>query len=126
MVTSAPASERTPARRAEPDAAHRIAEEGRNCWRVARANRVAFLIDGANYFRALARAFMEAERTIFILGWDVHAGVRLLPDEPIGEWPTELGRLLNALARKRRRLHVYVLDWDFAVIYALQRQMFRC
>jgi len=34
--------------------------EGRNCWRIADAGRVAFLIDGADYFAAFAAAASRA------------------------------------------------------------------
>jgi hypothetical protein len=57
-----------------------IAVEGRNCWRRAHARRTAFLIDGAAYFAAFADAAAVAERSLFILGWDIHGGIRLRRD----------------------------------------------
>jgi endonuclease/exonuclease/phosphatase family metal-dependent hydrolase len=45
----------------------RIAAEGRNCWRRPHARRVAFLVDGADYFAAFAAAAESAERSILIL-----------------------------------------------------------
>jgi phosphatidylserine/phosphatidylglycerophosphate/cardiolipin synthase-like enzyme len=44
-----------------------IAREGRNCWRRARAHRVAFLVDGAAYFDAFAAATERARRSILML-----------------------------------------------------------
>jgi phospholipase D1/2 len=96
--------------------------EGRNCWRVTRAQRAAFLIDGAAYFAAFAAAAEQAEESIFIVGWDVDSRVRLMPDADQGALPAELGRFLNALASRRRRLRVYVLNWDFAMVFALERE----
>ena len=99
-----------------------ILTEGRNCWRVRGAQRVAFLIDGAAYFAALAAAAEQARDSIFIVGWDVDSRVCLRPDGEPGDLPTELGAFLKALTSRRRRLHVYILEWDFAVIFALERE----
>jgi phospholipase D1/2 len=100
----------------------RILTEGRNCWRVTRAQRAAFLIDGAAYFAAFAAAAEQAEESIFIVGWDVDSRVCLMPDADQGALPAELGRFLNALASRRRHLRVYVLNWDFAMVFALERE----
>jgi len=99
-----------------------ICTEGRNCWRIARAQRAAFLIDSAAYFAAFAAAAEQAQHSIFIIGWDVDSRVRLIPDGVQTDQPTELGAFLKALVSRRRGLHVYILDWDFAVIFALERE----
>jgi len=99
---------------------HRIAAEGRNCWRRAHADRVAFLVDGAAYFDAFAAAAERAERSILVLAWDVHSGIRLRRDGR-EDGPT-LGDFLVDLLERRPDLHVNVLDWDFAMIYAIERE----
>jgi phospholipase D1/2 len=103
-------------------AEQRILTEGRNCWRVTRAQRAAFLIDGAAYFAAFAAAAEQAQESIFIVGWDVDSRVRLMPDAEQGALPVELGRFLNTLVSRRRRLQVYILSWDFAMVFALERE----
>jgi phospholipase D1/2 len=100
----------------------RILTEGRNCWRITRAHRAAFLIDGAAYFAAFAAAAEQAQESIFIVGWDVDSRVRLLPDDGQSTLPAELGPFLKALVSQRRRLQVYILDWDFALVFALERE----
>jgi phospholipase D1/2 len=100
----------------------RILAEGRNCWRIARAQRAAFLIDGAAYFAAFAAAAEQAQESIFIVGWDVDSRAPLVHDHEGRTPPTELGSFLNALVSRRRRLHVYILDWDFAMLFALERE----
>ena len=100
----------------------RIQAEGRNCWRVARARRAAFLIDGAAYFAAFAAAAEQAQESIFIIGWDVDSRVRLTQDDVERLLPGELGPFLNALVSQRPRLHIYVLNWDFSVLFALERE----
>jgi phosphatidylserine/phosphatidylglycerophosphate/cardiolipin synthase-like enzyme/uncharacterized membrane protein YdjX (TVP38/TMEM64 family) len=94
---------------------------GRNCWRVGRARRLALLVDGAAYFAAAREAMAQAQRTIFILGWDFDSRVRLVPDAGDG-YPVAIGEFLRALAKERRGLHVYVLSWDFAMAFALDRE----
>ena len=99
-----------------------IAVEGRTCWRLARAGRVAFLVDGAAYFAAVAAAVERAERSILVLGWDVHSGIRLRRDGRPRELPDALGDFLATLLSRRAALHANILAWDFAMIYALERE----
>ena len=43
----------------------RIAIEGTNCWRVVRADRVAFLFDAGPYYEAVAAALERARHPVF-------------------------------------------------------------
>lgn len=95
---------------------------GQNCWRVAHADRAALLVDGDAYFAALRRAAREAKYSIFIIGWDVDSRIPFPPNGEDDGLPRELGSFLDALVERRRELHVYVLDWDFAMLYALDRE----
>ena len=101
-----------------------ILEQGINCWRHVRANRMAFVIDGEDYFRAAREAFCSAQRSIFIVGWDIHSELRLVRDGNQDDYPEMLGPLLDRLARERRQLNIYILNWDFAMIYAMEREFF--
>ena len=56
-----------------------ILRPGRNCWRTVRARQLAFLVDGEEYFRAVREALLEAQRSIFILGWDIDSRQQLVP-----------------------------------------------
>jgi phospholipase D1/2 len=96
--------------------------EGRNCWRVAKAQRVAFLIDSAVYFASVAAAAEQAQQSIFIIGWDVDSRVRLVPEGIRDRQSMELAAFLKDLASRRRGLHVYILEWDFAVIFSFERE----
>ncbi len=99
--------------------ANELFEEGRNCWRICRADKAAVLVDGAAYFSALADSLEQARHSIFIVGWDIDSRIRLRRDSE-GEPP--LGDFLNNLAEQHRDLHIYVLNWDFAMLYALDRE----
>jgi phospholipase D1/2 len=98
-----------------------VAEPGRNCWRVARARRAAFLVDAAAYFDALASSLDRARRTIFVLGWDINSRVRLR-QAPEGGLPAELGPLLDELARRRPGLRIRILDWDYSIFVSPGRE----
>ncbi|MGH8728830.1 MAG: VTT domain-containing protein [Burkholderiales bacterium] len=97
--------------------------EGKNCWRVANANRISFLVDAARYFDAFAAAAYKAKKSIFILGWDFDSQTRLWFEDNPRPWPAVLGDFLNSLARRKRRLRIYVLSWDFPMIYAGDREL---
>src|SRR4051794_32569554 len=58
----------------------RLLTPGRNCWRIENATRMAFLVDGAQYFTAVRSALGKARRSIFILGWDIDSRMRLVPE----------------------------------------------
>lgn len=95
---------------------------GRTCWRIERARRIAFLIDGESCFAAMRRAIAAAERSVLILAWDIDSRMRLCPGGADDGWPEPLGPFLEALVRARPSLQVHVLSWDYSVIFALERE----
>jgi len=113
----------------DPARAFRL-EPGRNCWRVEHARRFAVLVDGEAYFAALRRSLIRAQRCIAISAWDLHSRLQLVragDDDDQGpssgdELPTVLGELLLALLERNQALEVYILLWDYAPIYALERE----
>ncbi len=96
-----------------------VLRAGTTCWGTHDASRVAFLVDGEAYFGAVADALERARERVFLIGWDFHTGMRLRRD---GQ-ETELVEFLDALVRRRRGLHVHVLEWDFAMLFAAERQV---
>ena len=99
-----------------------ILEAGRNCWRLDPADRAAFLIDGAAYYRAFREAAKQAERSIMILGWDFDSRIRMVGDDESDGFPPRLGDFVQALLARRRTLQVHVLIWDFHLVYAFERE----
>ena len=125
-MASAPASSIPAARQAAPRAPARAAgtifEIGVNCCAVAHADRVAFLVDADAYFQAFVEAAERAERSIIVLAWDFDSQTALCFDE--GNTCTKrMGDFLNALVKRRKRLHVNVLDWDYPMLYATDREL---
>jgi len=99
-----------------------VAVPGQNCWRIAHAARAAFLVDASAYFAAFAQAVENARHSIFIVAWDIHSRTRLRPNRPSNRYPDELGPFLDALARERPDLRVYILTWDCHLVYAFERE----
>jgi phospholipase D1/2 len=97
---------------------------GYNCCAVARADRVAFLVDAAAYFRAFYEAALQARRSITVLAWDFNSQTRLHfdPVQPGGP-PALLGEFLNYLVKRRRGLHVNVLNWDYPMVFGTDREL---
>lgn len=102
-----------------------ILQSGRNSWRVARADRVAFLVDAAAYYEAFAAAVDRAEREVWILGWDFDSRTLLVrgdsPQDESRGAGRSIGPLLHAALERRPELRVNILIWDFALIYAFER-----
>jgi phosphatidylserine/phosphatidylglycerophosphate/cardiolipin synthase-like enzyme len=97
----------------------RILKPGRNCWQVCDASRVAFLVDGAEYFLALRNALLNAQSSILISGWDFDPNIRL---DPINRPDESLGALLAALTEAHPSLRVRILIWGFSTFYGANHQ----
>ncbi len=93
---------------------------GRNCGYVSHAHRVALVVDAEDYFRLFQRAAERARHSIIIVAWDFDSRIRLHWDP--GGPPAELGAFLNYLVRRRRGLHIYVLDWDYPMVFGADRE----
>ncbi len=102
-----------------------ILKPGENCWRVERAGRVAFLVDGQDYFGAVRTALQGARRSVLVLGWGFDPRTRLMPDGfERGDDEDEIGALLVALAAQRPELDVRVLVWKSALPIAASQDFF--
>lgn len=100
----------------------RILQPGKNCWRIERAHRFAMLVDADAYYRAARAAMRAARHRIFILCWDIDSRMRLVPSGAHDGYPEKLGDFLHALVCERPSLHVQVLNWDFTMLYAMERE----
>lgn len=99
---------------AKEDLVH-VLKPGRNCWRIARADSAAVLIDASNYYRCLDQALRQAKRSILIVGWDFDERIKLRPDHH--DCP-RLGDFLRSLVEAKPELEIRILVWSFAVIHA--------
>ncbi|MDF2114842.1 phospholipase D-like domain-containing protein [Roseiarcaceae bacterium H3SJ34-1] len=90
-------------------------QPGQNCQALAKVDKGALLIDGCDYFEALAKAIKLARRSIWIIAWDFDGHVRLQRDDANG--PT-IGELLRQRVEEIPELEVRILVWSVAVVHA--------
>lgn len=120
---STPTMPRGRALSAAPGHAQPVLVPGETCWRIEHADRATVLVDGAAYFAALRSAIIAAERRVVIVGWDVDSRTCLMGEErPDDGLPVALLPFLRAVLRRNRGLEVYILSWDYSMIYALERE----
>lgn len=92
-----------------------IIHPGQNTWATAVARQLAFLIDGADYFRELVAALPQAEKEIWIVGWDFDPDIRLTPGEADEH---RLGDFLLAQLEAKPELQVRILVWAMGPVYS--------
>ncbi|WP_296819733.1 phospholipase D-like domain-containing protein [Brevundimonas sp.] len=102
-----------------------LLQPGVTCWRTARADRVALLVENASYFAAVKEALEKAERTISLLGWQFDPRTRL---DPLSEDETgpegEVGHVLRRLVRDRPELNVRLLIWKSPLPIAISQGLY--
>ncbi|MGH9321386.1 MAG: VTT domain-containing protein, partial [Vicinamibacteria bacterium] len=96
-----------------------ILDAGVNCWKKAAVRRAAFLVDGDSYYRAVADAIDGARRSIWILGWDTDSKIPLRREAGA----PGLESFLRTKLEENPELRVHVLSWDFAMVYAFEREL---
>lgn len=101
----------------------RIVRLGRNAWREAFAEDSGVLVDAADYYRALYWSIRRARRYVLMSGWQFDSGVELLRGAevpPKGE--VRLVKFLNGCCEANPELQIYILAWDFHVVFAAERE----
>ncbi len=102
---------------------NRLFEPGINCWRSVVSARSAFLVDGETYFRTLHDALGRATHQVVVLGWDLHSQVRLIRGEAARNVAgASLEQRLHDVLDNSPDLHVYLLNWDYSVVFLLERE----
>jgi phosphatidylserine/phosphatidylglycerophosphate/cardiolipin synthase-like enzyme len=91
-----------------------IVAQGRNCWRIARAEKATVIVDASDYYRIIAAAMAAAQQRIFIVGWDFDTRVVLTPDDH-GRGET-LGRFFLRLANDNPDRQINILKWNFGAL----------
>jgi phospholipase D1/2 len=103
--------------------ARQVIQTGRNVWRNADAEDAGLLVDAADYYRAFYRTAERARSHILLSGWQFNSGVELLRGDarPPGA-EVRLLWFLDHLCRRQAGLRVYILAWDFHLVFALERE----
>jgi phosphatidylserine/phosphatidylglycerophosphate/cardiolipin synthase-like enzyme/membrane protein YqaA with SNARE-associated domain len=93
-----------------------------NTHAIKQANRVAMLLDGEAYFLAARQAILSAERQVCILAWDINSAVKMIRGDADDGAPPELGDFLWHVLERKPDLNIYILLWDYSMIYAAERE----
>ena len=71
------------------------------CWRIEQADRVALIVDAADYFRAAQSAMLKAQHSILMIGWDFDTRIDLDPTDGTGEYPESAGSVPDVACRNQ-------------------------
>lgn len=103
---------------------HTVLEPTQSCWRIARAHQFALVVDADAYFTAFAEALLSSQRRVIIVGWDFDTRTRIrLAGYRAGHWTTLHALFIEAL-EKHPELVIKILCWDYAAVYAFDREFF--
>jgi len=104
--------------------AARILSPARNIWRQEPADDARVIVDAADYYRAFYDAALRARRYILVSGWQFDRGVKLLrgPDAVGRGSEIRLVKFLDRLCERTPTLRIYLLAWDFNMVFALERE----
>jgi phospholipase D1/2 len=91
-----------------------IIDPDKNAWRMGKADRLGFIVDGADYYLALKDVLPRAQKTIWIIGWDFDPDIRLDPKHD----QEKLGEFLRSLVTARPELEIRILVWAMGPIYS--------
>ncbi len=102
-----------------------ILTPGQNCWAMPETEAGGLMIDARDYYRAFYDAARQARRCILIAGWRFNSDVRLLRGKDAKEAGEEAKFLsfLSRLCQENAELRVYVLAWDFSLIFAREWEL---
>lgn len=103
------------------DAVRPILRPGDTCWRIERADRLAVIVDAADYFTALRDAMQKARHSVIMIGWEFDTRISLDPRAPDDGVPHRLGQFLSWLVRRRPGLTIHLLQWDTGLLQTLVR-----
>jgi len=96
-----------------------------NAWTLTEGNEAWLYSDAADYYEAFVNACTRAQHTILIVGWDFHSDTVLtFTERRAGLRPKrlKLRRFLRRLVRQKPNLQIYILTWDYAPFYLLERE----
>ena len=102
-----------------------LLEDAKTCWRTARADRAALLVDMACYFEAAKAAMKQARHTIHFLNWAFEQDTFLDPGPNCtGDEDDRIGNFLKDLANANHHLDIRILCWNSAMPVAATQHFF--
>jgi phospholipase D1/2 len=106
---------------------HKIIKPGSNCWEVSATEKTGLLVDARDYYRAFYYAAKAAEHYILLSGWQFDSDVDLLrgADAEAAASRATFLSFLNDLCEHKSALRIYILAWDFSMLYSIDREWFQ-
>lgn len=101
-----------------------ILRPGINCERVEPVAASGVIIDARDYYLTVREALIAAEHTVLIAGWQFDSAVPLVRGEDAEDLtaPAELLPLLEHAVREKPELRIYILAWDYSLVFARERE----
>jgi phosphatidylserine/phosphatidylglycerophosphate/cardiolipin synthase-like enzyme len=96
----------------------RLLTPGQTCWRTARADQFAPIIDAADYFKHVKAAMLRARHRIMLVGWDFDSRVSFERGQTTLPGPNQLGAFLYWMLWKRPGLDIYLLKSNLRLLPA--------
>lgn len=96
----------------------RLLSPGRTCWRTARADKFAPIVDAADYFKHVKAAMLRARHRIMLIGWDFDSRVTFERGRKTLPGPNQLGTFLYWMLWKRPGLDIYLLKSNLRLLPA--------
>ena len=105
----------------------RILKPGWNCSEIYDVQEAGLLIDGRSYFKTLYQTAQKAKKYILFAGWQFDSNVQLLrgKDEETAKQETAFLPFLQSLCEQQEKLEVYILAWDYSILFAMDREWFQ-
>lgn len=88
-------------------------------WTTCQADKVAVIIDAAQFFYTAKLAMLEARHSILLIGWDFDARIALEPEKQTLPGPNRIGKFLNWVAGRNPQLDVRILKWDVGILRSI-------
>lgn len=98
----------------QPVIARPVVEEGRNCWQIAHARRVAVVVDAADYFHYVRELCERATNLLLFVGWDFDSRITLEPGTRSRR--ARLSTFFLLLARRNPSRRIAILKWRFGAL----------
>ena len=102
----------------------RLLESPAHAFRVHPVDEFGLLVDAEDYYREFYRAASQAESYILLSGWQFDSDVALLrgPEAERAGAPVTLLKLLKHLTETKPELRIWILAWDFHLVFAAERE----
>lgn len=98
-----------------------------NCMGIFDVAETGLLVDSCDYYRAFYHTARQARHYLLLAGWQFDSEVRLLrgSDAEAAEGDVRLLPFLEKLCERTPELQIYILAWDFSMIFSLEREWFQ-